>query len=50
MAKSVCFNGNSDMATGVTSLGHQQRLLVMPDDGEQAVLDLLGSAKTSLRI
>ena len=38
------------MATGVTSLGHQQRLLVMPDDGEQAVLDLLESAKTSLRI
>ena len=38
------------MATGVTSLGHHQRLLVMPDDGEQAVLDLLASAKASLRI
>ena len=38
------------MATGVTSQGHQQRLLVMPDDGEQAVLDLLASAKKSLRI
>ena len=38
------------MATGGTSQGHQQRLLVMPDDGEQAVLDLLASAKKSLRI
>mgnify|MGYP006262392621 FL=1 len=38
------------MASGVTSLGHHQRLLVMPDDGEQAVLDLLDLAKTSLKI
>lgn len=38
------------MASGVTSLGHHQRLLVMPDDGEQAVLDLLDLAKKSLKI
>ena len=38
------------MSIGITDHQHQQRLLVMPDDGEQAVLDLLSSAKKSLRL
>ena len=38
------------MTIGVSSLGHQYLVLVVPDDGEQAVLDLLASAKKRLRI
>lgn len=38
------------MTTGVTSLGHHQRLLVMPDDGAEAVVALIDQASNELRL
>ena len=36
------------MTTGCDSRGHRQRLLVMPDDGVEAVLALIDAATTGL--
>ena len=38
------------MTVGVTSQGHRQQLLVMPDDGGQSVVDLIGRARHELRL
>jgi phosphatidylserine/phosphatidylglycerophosphate/cardiolipin synthase-like enzyme len=38
------------MTTGVSSLGHRQRLLVMPDDGVQVVVDVIDQATDQLRL
>ena len=38
------------MTTGISSLGHHQRLLVMPDDGAQAVVDVIDQATNHLRL
>ena len=38
------------MTVGVTSQGHRQQLLVMPDDGAQSVVDLIGRARHELRL
>ena len=35
---------------GVTTAGHHQQLLVMPDDGVQRVVDFIASAQQELRL
>ena len=38
------------MTRGVTTAGHHQQLLVMPDDGVQPVIDFIASAQRELRL
>ncbi|OUT73865.1 MAG: cardiolipin synthase [Synechococcus sp. TMED19] len=38
------------MTVGVTSEGHHQHLLVMPEDGAQSVVDFIGTARHELRL
>jgi phosphatidylserine/phosphatidylglycerophosphate/cardiolipin synthase-like enzyme len=38
------------MTSGITSAGHHQTLLVMPDDGVTAVLEFIGQARQELRL
>ena len=38
------------MTRGVTTAGHHQQLLVMPDDGVQRVVDFIASAQRELRL
>ena len=38
------------MTRGVTTAGHHQQLLVMPDDGVQPVVDFIASAQQELRL
>ena len=38
------------MTRGVTTAGHHQQLLVMPDDGVQPVIDFIASAQQQLRL
>ena len=38
------------MTRGVTTAGHHQQLLVMPDDGVQPVIDFIASAQQELRL
>ena len=38
------------MNSGISSMGHQQTLLVMPNDGVEAVLNFIGQARHELRL
>ena len=38
------------MTFGVTTAGHHQQLLVMPDDGVRPIVDFIASAQQELRL